>query len=54
MAIIAFVIFAVVFCYLMDKWSRDLDEIERESSESNLVVANFSGRVEADELKRAA
>jgi hypothetical protein len=55
MAVFCFLVFAVVFCYLMNTWSRELKEIEMAEAAAqlpdNVVVANFS---EGVERKRAA
>ncbi len=54
MDIIAFVIFAMVFCHFMNKWSRELEELEAESEPSNVVVGRFVKAKEPGELKRVA
>lgn len=53
MAVFCFLVFAIVFCYLMNAWSRELDEIETAEAAKplpdNVVVAKFR-----DDAKRAA
>lgn len=47
-----FLLFTIVFAHFMDKWSRDIDEIEAdEALANNLIIANFAP---AGESKRAA
>lgn len=55
MAVLIFILFAVLFCYLMNKWSRELDEHEMlEDREVNIAVANFGDTTGSYDLKRAA
>jgi hypothetical protein len=50
--LMCFLVFAIVFCHYMNKWSRELDELELSPDQpDNLVVANFAPRAEQ---KRAA
>lgn len=54
MDIIAFVIFAIIFCHFMNKWSQGLEELETDVDPSNVVVGHFIGAKEPSELKRVA
>jgi hypothetical protein len=52
--LIGFLLFATIFCHFMNKWSRELEEMEDGGTEqpaNNVLVGNFAQHAEQ---KRAA
>jgi hypothetical protein len=57
MAIIAFLVFAIVFCHFMNKWSKELEQFEgeEEAAPGGTIIDGRFGRLQEDtQFKRAA